>query len=433
MTRTELMQEIIAGVRADCKAIFEAVEAAPAGEKVKAVEFDVRRQALKRYGQILQKALLLVSGELKKRRSAPRRPCGQRMRMAYRQEKTVVTVVAPLHVSRRYYHCDACGRKRVPFDETVGLDRGGFSEGARRLISRCGSAESFREAGGALKELAEIRVSHQTVREVTESVAREVEAGQAKGELCGQEHPLDFSTEGGPSRAYVSADGTMVNTDEGWREAKIGAIYNQAKDEQHYVATLSEAVSFGMQMRRHAAGVGALSAEQWVTIGDGAAWIWKVAAQQFPGSVEVVDYYHVSEQVWACARELYGEGSARAGPWVSRRLKEIREQGPGRLIARLRGAKGRRRRPEDQAALEGLLGYVVNRRDRLRYPAFRRVGIDIGSGPVESACRHVIARRLKGGGMRWRVANVEAMLRLRALSASTGAWDAFWQRHRDAA
>jgi len=427
------MQEIMAGVRADCRAILDEVEAAPAGEKLKAVEFDVRRRALKRYGQILQKALLLASGELKKRRSAPRCTCGQRMRMAYRQQKTVVTVVAPLTFARRYYHCDGCGARRVPFDEMVGLDRGGFSEGARRLITRCGSAESFRQAAGALKELAEIRLSHQTVREVTESVGREVEAGQAKGELCGEEHPLDFSTEGRPSRAYVSVDGTMVNTQEGWREAKIGALYNQVKDQQHYVATLSEAGSFGMRMRRHAAGVGVLSAEQWVTIGDGAAWIWKLAAQQFPGSVEVVDYYHLSEQVWTCARGMYGEGSKRARPWVSRRLKEIREEGPRRLIARLRRAKGRRRRPEDQAALEGLLGYVVNRRDRLRYPAFRRVGIDIGSGPVESACRHVIARRLKGGGMRWRVANLEAMLRLRALSASTGAWDAFWQRHRDAA
>ena len=42
--------------------------------------------------------------------------------------------------------------------------------------------------------------------------------------------------------------------------------------------------------------------------------------------------------------------------------------------------------------------------------------MDIGSGPVESACRHVVGKRLKGGGMRWRTGNAEVMLRLRALT-----------------
>lgn len=433
MTRTEMMQEIMAAVRTDCKAIFEAVEAAPAGKQLAAVEFEVRRLGLRAYSRILQAALLLVSGEARPRCSAPVCDCGRRMRMVTRQARTVVTVVGPLTFSRRYYSCDGCGRKRVPFDETVGLDGGAFSEGARRLISRCGSVESFRQAAGALKELAEIRVSHQGVREVTESVGEEVRSAQAAGSFCGEEAPLKVRTERGSSRAYVSADGTMVNTDKGWREAKIGAFYTQGKDQQHYVATLSEAASFGMEMRRHADAVGALGARQRVVIGDGAAWIWKMAREQFPGSVEVVDYYHLSEQVWTCARALYGERTRQGTAWASRRLREIREAGPKRMLTRLRNAKRRRRTREEQAAVETLLGYVVERQDRLRYPTFRAMGLDIGSGPVESACRHVVGKRLKGGGMRWRTGNAEVMLRLRALTASTGAWCAFWQRHRDAA
>ena len=111
-------------------------------------------------------------------------------------------------------------------------------------------------------------------------------------------------------------------------------------------------------------------------------------------------------------------------------MKEIRDAGPTRLIASLRRSRRRRHDADKQAALDGLLGYVVQRRDRLRYPTFRKRGIDIGSGPVESACRHVIARRLKGSGMRWRTDNAEAMLRLRALSASAGAWKTLWQRQR---
>jgi len=318
-------------------------------------------------------------------------------------------------------------------DETVGLGRRGVSDGACRLITWCGKGESFRAAAGTLQELAEIRLSAETVRSVTEGVAREVEGAQQEGRFCGEEQGMKFRVRGGARRAYISPDGTAVNTLSGWREVKTGAIYNQEKSGQHYLATLSEAGAFGMELRRHAAAVGALGARQWVVMGDGALWIWKMAAVEFPGAVEVVDYYHLSEHVWGCARALYGEGSAAGARWSARRLKEIREQGPGRLLQGVRRSQRRRRREQEHTALEALVGYVSERKERLRYPTFRRMGIDLGSGPVESACGHVIGRRLKGAGMRWSEANAEAMARLRALSASTGSWEAFWQRHRPAA
>jgi hypothetical protein len=133
MERREAMGEIMAAFRADCNGIFEAVKGAPSGEKLKAVEFEVRERALKMYGRVVQTALLVMSGEGRSRRARPRCGCGRRMRMVDRQSKTVMTVVGPLRFFRRYYYCDGCRRGRVPFDETAGLDRGGFSEGARRL------------------------------------------------------------------------------------------------------------------------------------------------------------------------------------------------------------------------------------------------------------------------------------------------------------
>jgi hypothetical protein len=35
------------------------------------------------------------------------------------------------------------------------------------------------------------------------------------------------------------------------------------------------------------------------------------------------------------------------------------------------------------------------------YPRYRSKGWQIGSGPVESACKTVVGQRLKGPGMRW--------------------------------
>jgi hypothetical protein len=59
---------------------------------------------------------------------------------------------------------------------------------------------------------------------------------------------------------------------------------------------------------------------------------------------------------------------------------------------------------------------------RLAYPTFRRYGIPLGSGAIESSIRRVINLRLKGNGIFWREENAESMLQLRALVISDR-WD----------
>jgi hypothetical protein len=332
--------------------------------------------------------------------------------------------------TRRYYYCDACGESRVPFDETVGLDGGAYSQGARRLMSRAGSGHSFRDAQDELQELAELRISREAIRDLTEQVAQEVETAQKRGRFLGEEQRMEFRNGAGPTRAYVSADGTMVNTETGWHEVKAAAFYNQDKSEQHYVATLAPADEFGVMVRAHADRVGPGRAAECVAIGDGAEWVWKLMGIQFPGSTEVVDYYHLSEHVWECSRSMYGEESAPGKRWAGARLSQVLEGGSGALLASLWGGVRRGRAAGRQEALRSLLGYVERHRARLDYPTLRAAGIDIGSGPMESACKNVIGRRLKGSGMRWRLDHVESMARLRALTAGTGGWNAFWQAYR---
>lgn len=77
-------------------------------------------------------------------------------------------------------------------------------------------------------------------------------------------------------------------------------------------------------------------------------------------------------------------------------------------------------------------GYFVDNASRMNYPEYRARGIPIGSGVVESACRHVVASRLKGPGMRWDEPGAEAILHLRTLELS-GRWDRFWEQNNAAA
>ena len=49
----------------------------------------------------------------------------------------------------------------------------------------------------------------------------------------------------------------------------------------------------------------------------------------------------------------------------------------------------------------------------MRYPEYRAWGIQIGSGVVESGCKHVIVARLKQAGMIWQVAGARAVATVR--------------------
>ena len=76
-----------------------------------------------------------------------------------------------------------------------------------------------------------------------------------------------------------------------------------------------------------------------------------------------------------------------------------------------------------------LTGYLRHHLHRTDSPKYVRHGGQIGSGRVESACKSVVACRLKGPGMRWREPGTNAMCHLRALFKSEPtAWQHFWSR-----
>jgi len=61
------------------------------------------------------------------------------------------------------------------------------------------------------------------------------------------------------------------------------------------------------------------------------------------------------------------------------------------------------------------------------YPDYLAKGWQIGSGPVEAACKTVVGNRLKGGGMRWGEPGANAVCHLRAVYLSEPTcWRRFW-------
>ncbi len=71
--------------------------------------------------------------------------------------------------------------------------------------------------------------------------------------------------------------------------------------------------------------------------------------------------------------------------------------------------------------------YLQVRRQHLRYAEYRRLGLPIGSGVTEAACKTVYTQRLKLSGMRWKKAGAQTILTLRIILLS-GVWEQVYER-----
>jgi hypothetical protein len=97
------------------------------------------------------------------------------------------------------------------------------------------------------------------------------------------------------------------------------------------------------------------------------------------------------------------------------------------VITHVRFLGAHQRCAAKRQAVEDLKRYLTTNRERMRYRTFRDAGYQIGSGAAESAIGHVVQQRMKRAGMRWEAPGADAMLALRSVYRSTGAWDTFWR------
>jgi len=237
----------------------------------------------------------------------------------------------------------------------------------------------------------------------------------------------------------------MVNTWEGWREMRLG-IFAQRKrgrpapasqwDRRRLPAPharvlfggIETAEHFGPRIRRWAGRLRIADPAAVTVLGDGAEWIWHQAATQLPGAVGLLDIYHAGEHLAACAKVLYGEGTAAGQAWVDAGRQALLTEGAAGVQAHLAAARATRRSAAARQALADAERYFARRAAYLGYAERLRGGQSIGSGMVEGACKQVIGRRLKQTGARWRVRRANRMATL-CCTLHGDTWTPYWQ-HR---
>ena len=197
-----------------------------------------------------------------------------------------------------------------------------------------------------------------------------------------------------------------------------------------YVAGLYSLAELGLILRRQAAQVGMEQAELWIALSDGGSGLEEFARSNFarPDLVVILDFWHPAGYLERLANAWYAKDEQRRVAQTQAWCHLLKHQGGAAMLAVLEGLEVPKN-PAVRSAHEEALTYFQNQAHRMDYPYYLAQGWQIGSGPIESACKTVVGQRLKLAGMRWRAYGTDNVCHLRALFKSDkDQWDAFWER-----
>ena len=375
-------------------------------------------------------------------------------------EHDVLTVNGRVRIRRKHYYSRSEG-STTPVDALLDAAEATVSAGVREMCSRVNAdAKSFERAAGNLERTAQLRISRETLRQMVESDGKLALRLSESGELAPDWKAKDCVGPDGKSLVYLSSDGFMVplvtqaekqerreqvlaqrrrcgkkrraltrmkpGADQRYKEFKAVAFYDQDMKHRLLSVTRGDCQAAGRLMRRDAFRIGFGSADYRVGNIDGGPWIiGQVKQRRLPMTATGLDFYHLGENVHKARRAIFGEendaGKQQAGTLLHTAKHEGYEPLWEQLLELRKNTRGRTRRK----AADGLLNYVSDRREMIRYPEFLAHGWQIGSGPMESQCR-VVPGRVKGPGKRWDADNAEAVMALEALHQSR-MWPALWR------
>ena len=385
------------------------------------------------------------------RHSAMLCACGHAARYVERRKKRVQSALGELELERAYYYCRHCGRGFCPRDQQLGIE-GSLSPAVVRMIAAVGAMVSFQEGSQLLQELAGIAVQAKQVERVAEAVGTDIAADEKQDLSQWPDQPL-------PSTLYLGIDGTGVpmrpaeltgrsgkqpDGSAKTREVKLCTCWSaESRDAENrpvrdagsvsYTAAIESAATldtdpvpseFTQRVLREATRRSFTQVARQVVLGDGAAWIWKIAQELFPHAIQIVDKFHAKEHLSQLGGALYGPGSPPAKSWSERRHRELDS---GRFEDLLRAV---RRHSDRCDEARKCFQYLHRNRHRMSYLQFEAEGLCVGSGVVEAGCKVIVATRLKRAGMRWTVAGSNAIIALRCCKLS-GRFQDFWERRSE--
>jgi len=308
-------------------------------------------------------------------------PRGARGRGKGRRGRGLVTAVGRVELGWTYRTCPACRLGGFAADDRLGLG-GHLTARARRLACSVGLRDSFERAGRTLAELAGWGVAAETIR-------RACHAEAAGRDDARRDTAARFAAATGDHKLHVDAG--KVNTDSGWRDAKLACFARRDRAEtagatattpgggpdperrdlpgpsiRAVIAAIGPAEAFGARCRAEADRLGLTDSAGLSVLGDGAERIRDQAAEHFAGAEQVLDVFHACGHLADLARAGFGTDAAGAAAWLGVARAALLSDGwAGACEYVLEGKAAVPLPAELEAAFPRLANYLTGHRDRL--------------------------------------------------------------------
>jgi hypothetical protein len=196
---------------------------------------------------------------------------------------------------------------KIKVDEKLGLPENKWLSMVLELACALGVSSEFPNSHKLFQRWTSLQLTEKTLANQVEHTGNQLQTSEftsspeletlAPGEPTTREKT-------NPDLLYVGVDGVMtpLNQLQGYKEAKVGVIF-WGKDHQkingqrgiirqrEYVATLKSRKEFTNRVCQLYNQVVGQNSTKTVVIGDGAPWIWSMAQEQFPGLMEILDFF----------------------------------------------------------------------------------------------------------------------------------------------
>lgn len=440
-----------------------------------------------RIGRRWMQQVLSASGTQAKEPTERTGKCGHAQHLVGYRPRQVLTLLGKISFTRAYYQCclpaeeqateqsaevesqPSCTHGEAPADAHWGLQGQRTTAGVQQAVSYLCATSTLEEAAKNFSRLLPLEMSARQALTLLQPVGealqeQEEEQMQRLWQQASQSRSVSSETEASQhksiERLYIELDGVMARLRRGsvpmeeqerkrkgdvYREIKVGAVFEASRgpqrsqlapgvfvdqaEQKHYVARRSKAEDFGKLLYTLAVQHGLAQAQQLVALGDGAAWIWRLVAEHFPGAVQIVDIYHAREHIWKIARAVFGPNTPAGSAWAEQACRLLEEGNIEALVEEIVVLPPVPPEPGMSRSVPEIeRDYFISNAARMRYPAFRAQGMQIGSGIVEASCKMVVSTRTKRSGMRWTAAGLDAVLALRT-AVLNGTYDAFCEQH----
>ena len=407
-------------------------------------------------GQELFRQTLEKAAQQKAERAPPVCPhCQNKLRRWTKGHWTrIQTRFGWIKVQRGRGYCQRCRRWRFPADGVLGLpESGSQSPGVQEIAALTVSKMPAPEAQAVVERLIGVKISPATLgRQATQQGQRAKEQREELDQQMSQpqgriQQDKDLQS-GLPLEEFLMAievDAWNIRERDDWGQSEALRQAGLAPERWHWVYggtcfRLSQRtqtaggrpmiLSRGYAMTR--TGMDGLKQQLWaeamrrglgqakevLVIADGAIWIWNLVKDRFAEARQRVDFYHVSQHLWAVAHARHPDDESAARAWVEPLLAKLKEDNSCAVITeveqlreRLEGAARER--------VEKELNYLQANRDRMDYGTAHQRGEPMGSGAMESTCRQYQVR-FKRTGQFWSQPGDEGLMCL----------ETFWRNGR---